>query len=1010
MHRRRTVLALCVTTLLVSRTGTETVGRDEGPPYSPEQSMTTMQIERGFRIDLVTSEPDVQSPVAMDIDENGRMFVVEMPGYPLDVSPTGRVKLLEDTDGDGRFERVTVFADSLVLPTGVMRWKQGVLVTAAPDVLYFEDTDGDGRADIRRVVLTGFPRTNPQHTVNAPIYGLDNWIYVANQGPVGAIIYKDLFGDRGTRLTFPDRPKQPGIDPHDSTVRFRPDTFEAEAIAGESQFGHTFDAYGRYFGNDNSHHLWHEVIAARYLRRNPHLLVGRVMRDVPDHGAAAAVFPITRRPTFELLTEAGEFTSACAPIVYLGGAFPGQETSVFVAEPVHNLVHRDLLSPSGASFTARRAERQREFLAAGDAWFRPVNFHVGPDGALYVVDYYRGRIEHPEWTDTEAQRNPSGFYEGHDRGRIYRITHDSTAAQRRPPRLGTASGSALVAVLDDPNAWWRRTAQRLLVDRGDRSVVPALEALVRERRSALGRLHALWTLHGMGALDAPLIASAMTDPDAGIRENAIILAELNGRVANLDEQLAAMTSDPDPRVRFQVLATLGGLSTPVAIEAHERLLLAHLEDPWMPLAGLSADSDRAARLVRRALDGEHTVTDRETEGRALFIRRASAVIGARSKAAEIDALIAIATTAPASSDKAPEAWWRAAALQGLADGAGGRETAEAALASSRTRLLASVESSSPAVRRGALRLITLAGGVGKGDAARRVLASAAYVAADGNADAERRADAVRLLALGASKKHRALLQSLLDPQQPEPLQVAAVAALGTLHGDTVAPFLLARWPGLTAAVRHEAADALLKDTNRTRQLVEALRSGRVPRWTLTFSQKRALLMNRDEDIRDRSRAILEEDPRRRQETVERYAAALDLAGDPDRGAQVFGRACAMCHAIGGTGGDLGPDLATVRHRPSLMLLTDILLPSQAIAQRYETYVLERVSGATVTGVMSAQTPTSITLGQGPGQQITVARRDIRKLTASPQSSMPADLDRVVTPGEMADLLAYIRRP
>src|SRR5215212_7323347 len=322
MPVRRTLAACAVPALFVVTLGVFVAARaadDAGPPYSPADSMKTMQIERGFRMELVASEPDVQSPVAMDIDEDGRLFVVEMPGYPLDVSPSGKVKLLEDRDGDGRYEHVTVFADRLVLPTGVMRWKKGILVTAAPDVIYFEDTDGDGRADVRTIVLTGFARSNPQHTVNTPVYGLDNWVYVAHQGPAGAVIYKELFGDRGKPLTFPAKPGQAPVDPKDSTVRFRPDTFAAEPIGGESQYGHTFDAYGRYFGNDNSHHLWHAVIGARYLQRNPHLLVPGVMHDVPDHGAAAQVFPITKRPNFELLTEAGEFTSACAPTMYLGG-------------------------------------------------------------------------------------------------------------------------------------------------------------------------------------------------------------------------------------------------------------------------------------------------------------------------------------------------------------------------------------------------------------------------------------------------------------------------------------------------------------------------------------------------------------------------------------------------------------------------------------------------------------------------------------------------------------------
>ncbi len=982
-----------------------------GPPYSPEQSMATMQIADGFRVELVASEPDVQSPVALDIDENGRMFVVEMPGYPLDTSPTGRVKLLEDRDGDGRFERSSVFADSLVLPTGVMRWKKGVLVTAAPDVLYLEDADDDGRAERRTVVLTGFPVTNPQHTVNAPIYGLDNWIYVANQGPVGAVIYKDLFGDRGSLLTFPARPGRPGVDPHDSSVRFRPDTFEAEAIAGESQFGHSFDAYGRYFGNDNSHHLWHEVIAARYLRRNPHLLTGRVMHDVPDHGAAATVYPITRSPAFELLTEAGEFTSACAPTIYLGGAFPdGYEGSVFVAEPVHNLVHRDVLVPAGPTFTARRGEEQREFLAAGDAWFRPVNFYVGPEGALYVVDYYRGRIEHPEWTSSDAQRDPAALHEGRERGRIYRIVHRSMDGRpTRRPELGAAEIEVLVSALDQPNVWWRRTAQRLLVDRRDPAAIALLEALVRAAAHSAGRLHALWTLHGLGAMTTNLLAPVFEDPDPGLRENAVVLTELSGALDRFAKELERLSSDPNPRVRFQVLAALGSGTTPAAVAAHDRLLFAELEDPWMQLAGLSAESSRAPLLLARALSGAEAITDRYTESRALFVRRLASIVGARAEPAEVASVVAATHHEPVAPGES-HAWWRAAALAGLADGVAGREAAERAVAVSREALLRLADHPSGGVRTGVVRLLALTGGTGSGAVARQALAVAERHARDAATDAERRADAIDLLGLAREQSRRALFESLVHPRQPEAVQAAAVRALGRERGSSVGRFLLERWVELTPAVRSEAANALLKDPDRTRLLVDALAAGRVQPWMLNFSQKRDLLMNRRADIRTAARAVLEEDPRGREQTARRYAAALNDAGDAMRGRAVFERACAACHSMGGTGGgDLGPDLATVRHRPAPLLLADILWPSQAIAQKYETYLVERTSGGEQAGIIAAQTPTAITLRQGPGQEVTIARREIRRLVATSQSTMPADLDKTITPDEMADLIAYIRR-
>lgn len=1006
-RRARRVLAvlsgLCAAVAAISgETG-------NGPPYSPKESMATMEVAPGYRVELVASEPDVTSPVAMDIDENGRLFVVEMPGYPVDVAPSGRVKLLEDADGDGRFERATVFADGLVLPTGVMRWKNGVLVTAAPDVLYLEDTDGDGRADVRRTVLTGFPFTNPQHTVNSPVYGLDNWIYVANQGPAGAVIYQDLFGDRGTAVRFPDGPAGSRIDPPRTTVRFRPDAFLVEAIAGESQFGHTFDAYGRYFGNDNSHHLWHEVIDARYLRRNPHLLVRRAMHDVPDHGAAAAVYPITERPTFELLTEAGEFTSACAPTLDVGASFPREGgASVFIAEPVHNLVHRDVLSRQGATFTAARGEREREFLAARDAWFRPVFLYFGPDGALYVVDYYRPRIEHPEWMASDAQRNPDSLTEGRDRGRIYRIVHESMEG-RRQPRLGPASLEALVSALADPNGWWRRTAQRLIVQRREAGAVPLLAAMARERVTPLARLHALWTLHGLGALDAALIAEALDDPDPGLRENAIVLAELDGTIRDLDVRLAGMTADPDARVRFRVLAALGGFETPAAREAHERLLFDSLQDRWMQLAGLSAGSDRALPLIERALTGPDRASTLRGDGGVQFVRLAASAVAAGGRRAEIERVIALVSDP--DGDRSPgDARWQSAALEGLADGLDRASASVGAVEAERRRLLDLALGPSAATRRAALRLLALLDDIGTDTAARHAMNAAEHAATEPALDADRRADAVALLALDRSVNLEPLFQSLVDSRQPEAVQVAAVKAFGRTSSAATARFLLSKWAALTPDVRDAAAGVLLRAPAGARLLVDAIRTGVVQRWTLNFWQKRDLLMHRDEGIRAEARALLEEDPRERERTLRRYGAALSGRGDAARGEQVFARACGACHSLGGGAADLGPDLATVRHRPPLLLLTDILVPSRSIAQHYETWSVERVSGRVETGLLAAQTPTTITLRQAPGREITIARDDVRRMTALRESAMPADLDKLVSPEEMAHLLAYIKRP
>jgi putative membrane-bound dehydrogenase-like protein len=974
-------------------------------PLTAEQSLATMQVADGFTIEIVATEPTISSPVAMDIDEDGRIFVVEMPGYPLDTSASGRVTLLEDTDGDGRIDRSGVFADGLVLPTGVMRWKRGVLVTAAPDVLYLEDTNGDGRADVRSVVLTGFAFTNPQHTVNSPRYGLDNWIYLAHEGPAEAVIFKERFGDEGRPLRFPDRPDAP-LDAGRRSVRFRPGTHEIEARAGSSQFGHAFDEWGRYFTLDNSNHSRHEVIASRYLARNPDLLAARAMQNISDHGAAATVYPISSRPRLELLSEPGQFTSACSLTIDLGGRLspPGQRVA-FVAEPVHNLVHRDAISPAGATFVSRRMEEGREFLASSDPWFRPVNFYVGPDGALFVVDYYREMIEHPEWTSSEHHHHSGDLYRGRDRGRIYRVAPAGSAPPAARPKLSVAPTSELVTALGHENAWWRLTAQRLLVDRRDAAAIPLLRKLAERRPTPLARLHALWTLDALGALDPKLVEQGLADEQPGVRENAIRLADARLDVPAIQQALFRLAADPDARVRFQLLCTVGSLNTAESRRVQERLLRENIEDEWVQVAALSAGSDRAVEYFDRALAGSGRA-DRDTAGRRAFVARVSAVLGARGRAPEIERVV---SAAAGDSSARPE-WFRAATLEGLARGFRARRPRRDALDGVQRMLLALFDTSSPPIRRAALNLLEVSG-VTPGPGVDEALARAARIASRPDADPQLRADAAGLLAAAGPERLRStapLLQALVEPRQPEAVQAAAVRALGATDDDAVAAFVLARWRDMTPAVRREAAEALLKRPARTRALIDALQKGQVPAWTLDFWQTRDLLMHSDPTIRDAARALLEEKPEERAQRTERLDAALTLDGNAARGEGVFRELCAKCHVMNGAGAAVGPDLGTVRGRPASVLLADILWPNRSIAAGYEAYVVERASGGVEHGVLAAQTPTGVVLRQEEGRDRVIPRDDIAKMYSSTLSAMPADLDRALQPQQLADLVAFLK--
>ncbi len=959
-----------------------------GPPYSPAEALKSFRIEPGFKIETFVTEPDIRSPVAMDIDENGRIYVSEDPGYPLNFKDKlGRIILLEPIEG-GRFRR-TVFADKLTMPIGVMRWKKGILVTDAPDILYLEDTDGDGKADIRKVVLTGFAFTNPQDMVNAPVYGLDNWIYLGHSGPGTAVIFVNEFNDRGSDLRFPDHPEWQSIKQARRMVRFKPDTGQIEYTSTATQYGHSFDTWGHHFTVSNEDHIRQEVVAARYLSRNPDLPAGSAMERISDHGSAAEVYPITQNARVEMLSGVGSFTSACSITVYLGGLFPALGSFSLTAEPAQNLVHRDVLTPKGATFLAKRSRESVEFLASTDGWFRPVNFTIGPDGAIYLVDYYRLVIEHPEWMATETFHSKD-LYKGDDRGRIYRITPDAGLPLPWPVRTGQATDAQLVEMLASPNSWQRRTAQRLLVDHANPQTVGPLAKILTTSPSAAARVHALWTLEGIHQLTADLVEKALDDSEAGVRENAIQLAESRLKEnPKLVEKLLKMEHDPDGRTQFQLLCTLGGVSSAASSAVQDRLLAQRIEDPWMQIAALSASSDRAPQLFRAAA----AFTATQTPARANYFHQVAAVIGIRRKPPEIRQMM---TTLQSGAS-----WWRTATLEGLAQGLG-RTPGETL---SQDLMLKLFAGSDAEVRHAALRAL---GAAGLPPSAAPLLKQAAATAQAADRDPALRADSIGLLALGDAAKSEDLFKKLIDPQQPELVQAAAVRGLGRVKGAAVGTFLIERWKSFTPTVRMDAADAMFRDPDRPRILLNAIKKDTVQTWTLAFRHKRQLLMHTDAALREEARVLFEDKAGAREAVLKNYQAALDMPGDAERGRAVFERVCSKCHRLNAIGHEVGPDLATIRNRPPQLILPDIIIPSRNIAQNYESYVVETKSRGIIEGVMGPQTPTTITIRHEEGKEDVIPRSDIKEMRITNLSAMPADLDKQVTIPQMADLLKFLK--
>ncbi|MHA3772835.1 PVC-type heme-binding CxxCH protein [Verrucomicrobiota bacterium sgz303538] len=553
---------------------------DVPPPKSPEESRAAIRVRPGFKVELVASEPLVVDPIAFEWDARGRLWVVEMRDYPLGMDgqgkPGGVVKVLEDTDGDGRYDKATPFLEGLAFPTGVMPWRKGVLVCAAPEIFYAEDTDGDGRADVRRTLFTGFKPGNQQHRLNGFEWGLDGWIYGAN-------------GDSGGTVKSIVTGAEVSISGRD--FRFRPDTGEFEAEAGATQYGRRRDDWGNWFGNNNPTWLWQYTLTDRYLRRNPKLAVKSTRKVLANYDEPTRVFAISAQPTrFNQPQSLGHVTSACSPAPYRDELFgPEFAGNVFISEPVHNVVHREILSPDGAIFSSGRAndEQDREFLASSDVWFRPTMLKTGPDGALYIADMYRFVLEHPEWIAPETQSRLD-LRAGDDTGRIYRVVPVDKPL-RAIPDLSKLDTAGLVAALDSPNGWQRDAAQRLLVERVDQTGVAALEKLVIEAKNAKVRVQALSTLEVLNAARAEVVSVALRDADANVRVNALRVSErLAGKSEALLGAVLALENDAAPNVRRQLAFSLGEWKSPLAQAALARLADREGRDPQMRVAILSS--------------------------------------------------------------------------------------------------------------------------------------------------------------------------------------------------------------------------------------------------------------------------------------------------------------------------------------------------------------------------------------------------------------------------------------
>src|SRR5690625_298520 len=614
------------------------------PAMSVKKSLESFMIDDRFDVQVYAAEPMVQDPVSMIFDEKGDIYVVEMPDYPFkpEEGPgAGRVKKLLDTDGDGVIDDYVIFADQITDATSLMPWKDGMLVTAAPHIWYVKDTDGDGIADHREIVFTGFFQDNQEAQITNLRFNVDNWIYASNHGQHGVIDFKW------------DPDAEP-LDISGADFRFRLDTKEFEREIAPAQFGQDFDHYGERFVTQNTIHIQQMVIPSRYLSRHSYLPSTRAMTDISDHGLR--MYQQTEAPYWRKVRSErrqkqydeqgldriehidGHFTGASGGVFYGGDLFPEEfQNNLFTGEVAGNLVHRDVLvhDPKKTVFVAKRAEdeQDKDFLMSTDMWFRPTNFTVGPDGALYLIDYYRQHVETP-LSIPEDLKEEMDFLEGSDRGRIYRIVPKGTPPLSLEHIKGEKTAADYVDWLTHPNKWYRTQAQRMLIELGDNSVLDDLIELASEHENGAVRLQALYLVEALGGLEEEHVVRALKDEEPGVRIHALRLAEL---FPGLVQEVITLREDEYARVVMQSALSMGNFSSPEVIPALADILLKHYSDHWMRLAVLSSEAGSSMALLDH-LDKKTSFFESWDKNKERLLHDFTFITAARGNEADVIAL------------------------------------------------------------------------------------------------------------------------------------------------------------------------------------------------------------------------------------------------------------------------------------------------------------------------------------------------------------------------------------
>ncbi len=970
-------------------------------PLPPEESIRHAQVPQGFHVELFASEKDLGGkPICMTWDERGRLWVALTLDYPNELKPPergrDRIVICEDTDGDGKADKFTTFAEKLSIPTSIFVCRGGLLAFDATQTVFFKDTNGDDKADERTVMFGTWNQGDTHGGPSNMQYGLDNWIWA-------------MQGYNYSRLRVGGETSQFRM----GFFRFKPDCSKLEFVRStdNNTWGLGISEEGIIFGSTaNRNPSVYMPIPNRYYEAVRGWTPSLTLHTIAD---TYLFHPITTR--IRQVDQHGGYTAAAGHSLYTARKYPQEywNRTAFVSDPTGHLTGTFILKRDGSDF---HSTNPFNLFASDDEWSAPIMAEVGPDGNVWVIDWYNYIVQHNP-TPQGFRTGKGAAYESDLRdkkhGRIYRVVYDGKAPTPATPfTLAGATPKKLVETLKNDNLFWRRHAQRLLVERGKTDIVPDLIALVADKSLDpiglnVGAIHALWTLHGLGALDGKNAAAftaataALKHPSAGVRRNAVQVLPRSDRsvAAILDARLLA---DDDFQVRLMTLLALADQpSTAAAGKALAETLRdpGNLHDRWIPDAATCAAANNSEHFLKGLSTSE------EPPERMLGL--IEIVANHYARGGPVDGVGAIVAGLTEADPRVVDAVVRGF-IKGWPSGKTPRLDAafEDNLAKLATRL--------PAERRaGLLKLAVAWGSKSFEKAAAEVMRSLLTRMKDEKSAAEDRIAAARELVEYRSND-KVIIENILDLITPRTAPEVATGFLRALQGTDVAAageMIASRLPGFTPAPRTAGLSLLLSRAAWTRTLLELMDKGKIQLSDLSLDQRQALAQHPDREIRRQALALLKRGgalPNAdRQKVIDEFLPLIKSKGDPVAGKVVFKNQCAKCHVHSGEGERIGPDLTGMAVHPKEELLIHILDPSRSVEGNFRVYSITTKKGQVLTGLLASESKTSVELIDAEAKRKTLLREEIDELVASPKSLMPEGFEKQVKPKELNDLLEFL---